>query len=296
MNTQYGALEQNFPLRELNSWRIGGLAEYLFKPKDLISLANYIKQHVYEPITFLGLGSNVLISDAGVQGHVILTHQALSNIQTVAINEKQITIRVDAGVTCAKVAKFLLKAGYVGGEFLAGIPGTIGGSAAMNAGAWGSEIWQFITGVSMVAKDGSIANYTENSLIQFKVGYRQVVPPLAGWFLSIDLTFNQGDTLLAAQKIKQLLRTRALTQPIGEFSCGSVFVNPTNDHAARLIEAVGLKGFAIGDAQISTKHANFIINNGHASASNVMELIQHIKNKVNDEFEILLKTEVRFLE
>jgi UDP-N-acetylmuramate dehydrogenase len=199
-------------------------------------------------------------------------------------------IRAEAGVACAKVARFAARRGLVGAEFLAGIPGTMGGALAMNAGAWGGETWAHVARVRTIDRFGEVR---ERLPQDFRVGYREVEGPDGEWFLEAELALAPGDTGAAAARIRELLERRAQTQPTSLPSCGSVFRNPPGDFAARLIEAAGLKGFAIGGAQVSEKHANFIINTGTASAADIARLIQHVRDRVEATSGIGLVTEVK---
>jgi UDP-N-acetylmuramate dehydrogenase len=199
-------------------------------------------------------------------------------------------IYTESGVSCAKVARFAARHDLVGGEFLAGIPGTMGGALAMNAGAWGGETWGQVVRVRTVDRTGQVR---ERLPADFVVGYREVIGPSGEWFLDAELALVPGDGKAGMARIRELLDRRAETQPIGLPSCGSVFRNPPGDHAARLIEAEGLKGHRIGGAQVSEKHANFIINTGHASAADIRELIDLVQRRVEQATGVRLVPEVK---
>ncbi len=296
MNDFKGLLRYKEPLAPYTTWRIGGPADVYYRPNNTHDLARFLASRPQdEPITFLGLGSNVLISDAGLRGTVIHLLGSGSP-QWISMDHAAGTkaLRVDAGVPCAKVAKFCAQQGLIDAEFFAGIPGTVGGALAMNAGAWGRETWQRVMAVEVMNRHGEI--YTR-SVQDYTIGYRRViVPKLEEWFVAGHFCFDQGgDPKLISQKIKALLKTSSESQPIGVRSCGSVFKNPPHDHAARLIEASHLKGARRGDAVISTKHANFIINEGKACASDVCALITHIQEVVLRDHQVALETEVRFV-
>lgn len=284
-----GKLLYNEPLAPYTSWHIGGPAERYFRPTNSQELAEFLATlPKEEPLTWLGLGSNVLIHDNGIPGTVIHM-QGMGQVQLIA---PQI-VRADAGIACAKLAKYCAKEGYSGGEFFAGIPGTVGGALAMNAGAFGGETWPCVVAVEVINRQGEQKTRTPK---EYQIAYRSVkAPEKDEWFLAGHFQFAPGSGEISGQQIKQLLRKRNNTQPIGVFSCGSVFKNPPFDHAARLIEACQLKGFTIGDAQVSPKHANFIINLRQARATDVLKLIEHIKATVFKEHQILLETEVRLL-
>jgi len=286
-----GTLLLNEPLGRYTSWRVGGPAARLYRPADQQDLAQFLADlDADEPLFWLGLGSNLLISDAGFPGTVIHTQGCLGAIARLPGAAADNQIGVEAGASCAKVARFASRLGLVGAEFLAGIPGTMGGALAMNAGAWGGETWPLVQRVRTISRHGEIR---ERDPSEFKVGYRQVSGPEGEWFLGADLALEQGDTEAAQARIRELLARRAATQPTGLPSCGSVFRNPPGDHAARLIEAVGLKGHRLGGAEVSVKHANFIINLGDATANEIACLIDLVQDQVERHSGIRLQPEVR---
>jgi UDP-N-acetylmuramate dehydrogenase len=176
-------------------------------------------------------------------------------------------------------------------EFFAGIPGTLGGALAMNAGAWGGETWRHVVEVEVLDRRG--VRHTRTPA-DYSIGYRRVEGPANEWFIGARLEFERKPGI-NSDAIRALLDKRRETQPIGEWSCGSVFTNPPNDHAARLIESAGLKGFRIGDASVSEKHANFIINHGKARAADIEALIAHVQKTVASSSGIQLATEVRIV-
>ncbi len=284
-----GELRLNEPLARYTSWRVGGPAQRLYRPADAQDLALLLSGlDSDEPLFWLGLGSNLLISDAGLPGTVIHTQGCLGGISQLPDNG----IRTEAGASCAKVARFASRQGLVGAEFLAGIPGTLGGALAMNAGAWGGETWPLVRRVRTIDRQGQIR---ERDQAEFSYGYRCVSGPPGEWFLGADLLLEPGDTQAAQARIRELLDRRAATQPTGVPSCGSVFRNPAGDHAARLIEAAGLKGRRLGGAEVSPKHANFIINLGDATAADIAALIDLIQVEVEHRHGIRLQPEVRRL-
>lgn len=286
-----GTLLLNEPLGRYTSWRVGGPAARLYRPADQQDLAQFLAGlDADEPLFWLGLGSNLLISDASFPGTVIHTQGCLSAIAQLSGATADNRIGVEAGASCAKVARFASRLGLVGAEFLAGIPGTMGGALAMNAGAWGGETWPLVQRVRTISRHGEIR---ERDQSEFKVGYRQVSGLEGEWFLGADLTLEPGDTEAAQARIRELLARRAATQPTGLPSCGSVFRNPPGDHAARLIEAVGLKGHRLGGAEVSVKHANFIINLGDATANEIACLIDLVQDRVERHSGIRLQPEVR---
>lgn len=284
--------QRNVCLAPLTSWHIGGLAERYVVPSDLQALAGYLRQLPSDvSCTWLGLGSNVLIRDSGIKGAVISTRKLQALYQ-----EADGTVFAGAGVACAKLARFCVALGMPKAAFLAGIPGTVGGALSMNAGAFGGQTWEWVKRVQIIRRTGDM-DYREPS--DYTIGYRTVHG--RGFclsqeaFLGAYFTFPVTTDERGADKIRALLRQRAESQPIGTFNCGSVFRNPTGDYAARLIEACGLKGFTIGQAMVSPKHANFIINCGQARSTDVEQLIAVMASQVHDRFGISLETEVRIL-
>jgi UDP-N-acetylmuramate dehydrogenase len=287
--TYRGTLKRNELMARHTSWRVGGPAERYFEPADLDDLADFLAQlPESEPLTWVGLGSNLLVRDGGIPGTVIMTSGLLREIELL----DEGLVRVEAGVACAKVARFCARHHLTGMEFLAGIPGTMGGALAMNAGAFGGETWQHVAAVETMDSRG------QRHLRQpeeFEVGYRRVVGVSGEWFVAAQLRLHQGDTDSATARIKELLERRGATQPIGLPSCGSVFRNPQGDHAARLIEACGLKGYCIGGACVSEKHANFIINTGTATAADIEALISHVAAEVQRRHGVELVREVHII-
>jgi UDP-N-acetylmuramate dehydrogenase len=239
-------------------------------------------------VLWVGLGSNLLVRDGGVRGVVVATHAALQGLTRVGETQ----IRAEAGVHCARIAKQCVKWGLGPAEFFAGIPGTLGGALAMNAGAYGGETWNHVVEVEVMDARGARRTRT---CAEYTTGYRKARgPDQSECFVAARLQFEpRPDASL--DTIRDLLVKRRQTQPIGAWSCGSVFTNPANDHAARLIEAAGLKGFRIGDASVSLKHANFIINHGSARAADLEGLILHVQRVVLERFGITLKPEVRIV-
>jgi UDP-N-acetylmuramate dehydrogenase len=271
------------------SWHVGGPAEVFFNPRDRTDLAAFLRSlPAAVPIHWIGLGSNLLVRDGGLAGVVIATYGAFERLERVAPT----VVFAEAGVACARIAKQCIRWGLGPAEFLAGIPGTLGGALAMNAGAFGGETWRHVLEVQTIDRRGV---EHVRSAAEFKVSYRSVHLPVADeGFLAARLAFEQKPGANEAE-VRALLARRKATQPIGAWSCGSVFTNPPGDHAARLIEAAGLKGFRIGDAAVSVKHANFIVNYGAASAADVEHLIEHVRATVARIHGIDLHPEVRIL-
>lgn len=288
-NTLRGVIKYREPMARHTSWRTGGPADRYYEPADLADLCEFLQQTpVSEPVMFVGLGSNLLVRDGGIRGTVIMTSGLLNDI---TLLEPEL-VRVEAGVACAKVARFCARQGLVGVEFLAGIPGTMGGALAMNAGAFGGETWPHVVAVETIDRSG--ARY-QRTPAEYEISYRHVRGPAGEWFVAAHLRLQPGDTEASTAHIKSLLEKRSATQPIGLPSCGSVFRNPPGDHAARLIEVSGLKGTQIGGAIVSEKHANFIINTGTATAADIEVLIEKVAAEVEQRHGIRLVKEVHIV-
>lgn len=289
-----GILTTDAPLKKLNTWRVGGHAKQLYKPADIADLSQFLKSLSSDEFIFwLGLGSNLLVADQGIDGTVILTQGGIDTLQLLDDD----IMRLEAGVTCAKAAKFCVANNFLDGEFFAGIPGTIGGALAMNAGAFGGETWPHVVAVETINRQGTIKTRTAD---EYQIAYRSVQGPGINdaeqeWFVAGHFKLPKGDGVITKANIKALLKQRGETQPIGLPSCGSTFINPAHGHAGQLIEASGLKGFKIGGAEVSPKHANFIINTGTASAADIAALIKHVQATVAAEQQINLRTEVRYV-
>jgi UDP-N-acetylmuramate dehydrogenase len=275
------------PMSRHTSWHVGGAAEVFFNPRDRAELAAFLRTLADDvPIQWVGFGSNLLVRDGGLKGVVISTHGTLDRLDRLS----QTHVYGEAGVACARIARQCVKWGLGPAEFFAGIPGTLGGALAMNAGAFGGETWRHVVTVETIDRRGQ--EHTR-AASEFKVSYRQVAPPVAEeWFVAARLDFERNPGVNEAQ-LRELLERRKASQPIGEWSCGSVFTNPPGDHAARLIDTAGLKGFHIGGASVSQKHANFIINHGQATAADLERLIQHVQETVERVHGVRLHPEVR---
>ena len=284
-----GELSINEPMSRHTSWRAGGHARRFYKPADLDDLCDFLQQlDPREPLLWLGLGSNLLVRDGGFPGTVIFTLGALTELEWL----DEVTLRAGAGVTCARVARETAKQGLIGAGFLAGIPGTLGGALAMNAGAFGGETWNHVSAVETLDRTGRLHKRLPE---EFRVGYRTVEGIADEWFVAAQLSLQHGDADTAQSNIRELLARRGATQPTKQYSCGSVFRNPPGDHAARLIEAAGLKGRTLGGAQVSEKHANFIINTGGASAADIETLLNQVQGRVEQLYGVRLETEVRIV-
>ena len=276
------------PMAKHTSWHVGGPADLFFTPRDVMDLSSFVRQLRPEvPMLWIGLGSNLLVRDGGIRGAVVSTHGALGQLERLSATR----IQAEAGVPCARIARQCVNWGLGPAEFFAGIPGTLGGALAMNAGAWGGETWRHVIEVDVLDRHG---NRHTRTPADYEIGYRRVKGPENEWFIRARLEFERKAGA-KPEAIRELLDKRKETQPIGDWSCGSVFVNPPGDHAARLIESAGLKGFRIGDASVSEKHANFIINHGAARAAEVEALIVHVQQTVAKVHRVALHTEVRIV-
>lgn len=284
-----GRMLVNEPMAPHNSWRAGGSADRFYLPLDLDDLCRFLRQlSKEEPLLWLGLGSNLLVRDGGIRGSVLCTLNRLKGMELI----DHTILHVEAGVPCSHVAKYSAEKGLVGAEFLAGIPGTMGGALAMNAGAFGGETWPLVNRVVTVDRSGVMRERLPEN---YEIGYRSVSGPEGEWFLGADLVLSKGDVDAARTRIKGLLAQRTATQPTNLPSCGSVFRNPPGDYAARLIESTGLKGLRLGEAQVSEKHANFIVNLGGARAADIEALIMRVRDEVRLRHNVNLVPEVRIV-
>jgi UDP-N-acetylmuramate dehydrogenase len=276
------------PMSKHTSWHVGGPADLFVQPVDADDLAAFLRGLGPETkVMWIGLGSNLLVRDGGIRGAVIETHGIFDELERLGETE----VWCGSGVACAKLAKQCIKWGLGPAEFFAGIPGTLGGALAMNAGAFGGETWRHVLGVTTMDRAGV---RRERPASDYVASYRHVSGPADEWFLGARLTFELRPGV-STDDIRQLLARRKATQPIGEWSCGSVFTNPSGDHAARLIDTAGLKGHRIGGARVSEMHANFIVNDGTASAADIEQLIQHVMATVQRVHGVQLKPEVRIV-
>jgi UDP-N-acetylmuramate dehydrogenase len=285
-------VQRNEPMSRHTSWHVGGPADAWFTPRDVEDLSAVLRSLPAEvPVTWVGLGSNLLVRDGGVRGTVVLLHAALNELGFDGSR-----IRAEAGVASPKVSRFAAMHDRADAEFLSGIPGTIGGALAMNAGCYGGETWRDVVEVEVLTRQGAFERRPPEAYV---IGYRSVVGRrgaddiafTAAWF-----DFPPGNGAYARGRIKALLTQRIATQPLGLPNAGSVFRNPEGDHAARLIESCGLKGYAIGGARVSEKHANFIVNaEGVATAADVEALIGHVRAVVRRETGVDLEQEVRII-
>jgi UDP-N-acetylmuramate dehydrogenase len=283
-----GELRYNEPMSRHTSWRAGGPAEVFFMPASIDDLSAFLASLDRDtPLFWHGVGSNLLVRDGGFPGVVISATKILRHIERV----DEYAVRAGAGLPCTQLARQCIRWGLGPSEFFAGIPGTVGGALAMNAGAHGGETWECVASVRTIDRLGEIH---KRAPAEYTVGYRSVTGPADEWFLEGTFHFD-ADVVPSKEEMKKMLDRRKETQPLGLPSCGSVFRNPPGDYSARLIEAAGLKGYRIGGAEVSEKHANFIINRDDASATDIEELIEHVRQTVLEVHGIALIHEVRII-
>lgn len=281
-----GELLENEPMSRHTTWRVGGPARRYYRPLSIDDLAIFLQSlPEQEPIVWIGLGSNLLVRDGGIAATVIATSGALDCVRILSGQR----IYVESGSSCAKVARYAARHGLAGAEFLSGIPGTMGGALAMNAGCFGGETWQRVSRVQTLDRHG-VLRWREPS--DYEVAYRHVRGPKDEWFVAAELQLEQGDAQALQQANRALLDKRGAAQPTRWPSAGSVFRNPEGDYAARLIDSAGLKGLRLGGALVSEQHANFIVNAGEASAADIEALIHKVQDEVERVHGLRLQTEV----
>jgi UDP-N-acetylmuramate dehydrogenase len=291
-----GELRKREPMARHVSWRAGGVAQSAYFPADLQDLARFVRTlPAGEPVHMLGLGSNLLVRDGGLRGTAIFTHRALRALRHAGgVAGESGEVYAEAGVASPKVARFAALHDLAGAEFLAGIPGTVGGALAMNAGCYGGETWDVVSLVTTLDRGGGLH---ERPRDDYEIDYRHVQLKANGeeWFVAASFRLKRGARAESRRKITDLLKRRLATQPLAEPNAGSVFRNPKGDYAARMIEACGLKGHVIGGAAISDKHANFIVNRGGARAADIEALIELAERRVKEKFGVVLEREVRIV-
>lgn len=286
-----GTLRHDVDMSRYVSWRAGGHVRHMYQPDDLNDLALFLRiLPADEAVVAVGLGSNLLVRDCGLRGTVLLLHAALNELRV----ESDGTIYAQAGVAGAKLARFAALHDLRGAEFFAGIPGTVGGMLAMNAGCYGSETWERVVRVQVMDRSGVLH---ERTAADYEIGYRHVALHAGQqeWFVGAWFRFTAGDGEISRREIKALLSRRMESQPLNLPNAGSVFRNPPGDHAARLIETCGLKGRQVGGARVSERHANFIVNMGGATAADIENLINEVQATVETKTGIRLHPEVKIV-
>jgi UDP-N-acetylmuramate dehydrogenase len=277
------------------SIRIGGPADFFILPRDVQDLQTIFKQKKNMPVFALGEGTNLLVKDSGIRGVVICLKSSFRSIdppvfKQSADKKETAVIKVGAGVKLSYLAKYAARYSLTGIEHLVGIPGSLGGAVIMNAGAEGTEIGPFIRSVTRVTSEGEV-EVLKGEEITFS--YRKsVFPSEGGIVVEAEIELEKGDTKTIHKTMNSHLAKRSSKQPLTVPNSGSIFKNPPNDSAGRLIESTGLKGYSIGQARISLKHANFIVNKGNASARDVLDLIAHIQNVVEEKTGVKLEREI----
>jgi len=293
-----GELRADEPMSSHVSWRAGGRARSFYRPADVLDLCEFMRtRDASEPLLFVGLGSNLLVRDGGFAGTVVFTHHTMIGVEVeaeVGTPRGTLAFRAGCGVPAPHLARFVAKHGAMGAEWMAGVPGTMGGALAMNAGCYGGETWNHVLSVETIDRSGTLRH---RSAQDYEVGYRHVrlKAGVEEWFVSGVFGFQPGEEKAAMTHIKSLLQKRVASQPLNLPNAGSVFRNPDGDHAARLIESAGLKGFTIGGAQVSAKHANFIVNVGGASAADIESVVDHVHATVLAKTGVDLVREVRIV-
>ncbi len=290
-----GELRANEPMARHVSWRAGGAADRCYVPADLDDLAAFLQRLPRaEPLLFVGLGSNLLLRDGGWRGTAVLMHGAAKHPQVL-----EGRIYAEAGVASPKVARLAALRDLAGAEFLAGVPGTVGGALAMNAGCYGGETWRIVEQALTIDRSGTLRKRGPED---FEIDYRHCALRTGGrigvdeWFAAAWFKLPPGDGAVAREKIRILLARRIASQPLQLPNAGSVFRNPQGDHAARLIESCGLKGLESGGARVSEKHANFIVNpKGAARAADIEALIETVRSTVQAKTRVALVPEVRMV-
>ena len=279
---------RNEPLRKHTSWRVGGPADLFYTPTSIGDLKRILADlPPATPVHWLGLGSNLLVRDGGIRGAVIATGDLPRELER--LDEHR--VRASAGLACMLLAKRCVRWQLGPAAFFAGIPGTVGGALAMNAGAWGGETWTHVESVTTIDRSGEIR---ERARAEFEIGYRSVRGPAPEWFLAATFKLEH-DASSSMDAIKTLLARRNAAQPLGVPSCGSVFRNPPGDFAGRLIEQAGQKGRRLGGAMVSDKHANFILNVSDATAADIETLIDEVRAAVQRTSGVQLELEVRVI-
>jgi UDP-N-acetylmuramate dehydrogenase len=275
------------PMRQFTSIKVGGPADTLFFPKDADELRKLVRYAWRRSIPYfiLGKGTNLVIRDKGVRGWVISLSQGLKKIQ---MDGEE--IEAEAGLSLQRLVKFSIQKGVTGLEPFFGIPGTVGGGLAMNAGAWGVELKDVVKSASLMKEDGEVVEWPRRKL---RFSYRKLNIPASWVILKGRFQVNKGKKEEIFEKVKSYSEMRKRTQPLGYPSAGSIFKNPKEGPAGKWIEEVGLKGFRMGQAMVSDRHANFIINLGKATAEEVINLMDLVERKTYEEKGIFLEREVR---
>lgn len=277
------------PMSKHITFRVGGNAMYMVEPDSIASLCellDFLKFDSPYPYFVMGNGSNLLVTDNGYNGVVVKIGKKLSKVTM-----EDDTLKAEAGAMLSKVAKLACDNGYTGMEGLTGIPGTVGGGVAMNAGAYGDEIKDTL--VSVTVYDPGTGSILELSNEELDLSYRHSVFSVREYVL-LDATFKcqQGNLEEIQSKVSEYTTSRKTKQPLEYASAGSTFKRPEGYFAGKLIEDAGLKGYTVGGACVSTKHCGFVINTGDGTAADVLQVIRHVQREVKEQFGVALETEV----
>ncbi|HEX9877504.1 MAG TPA: UDP-N-acetylmuramate dehydrogenase [Gammaproteobacteria bacterium] len=281
-------LKHDEPMSLHTSWRVGGPADTFFEPASVEELQRFLAEQAGDlPLFWVGLGSNLLVRDGGIRGAVVCTLDLKQSLER--LDDER--VRAAAGVPCTALARYCVRAKLGPAAFFAGIPGTVGGALAMNAGAFGGETWNDVETLETIDRRG---RRRQRPRADYSIGYRKLEGPAGEWFLAATFRFAP-DAAADMQRLSLLVKERSDRQPIGRASCGSVFKNPPGGFAGRLIEEAGLKGASVGGASVSDKHANFIINDGTASAADIETLIAQVREEVRVRSGTELELEVKIV-
>jgi UDP-N-acetylmuramate dehydrogenase len=289
------------PMAHYTSLQVGGPADLLLVPADVDEVRAIVACALAQglPMTWLGNGSNLIVRSRGIRGLVVSLHKALKDVSVLAPDPElamhpgdAVRVRVGAGVPLIRVLHLAISEGLQGLSFAVGIPGTLGGAVVMNAGTEVGAIWDIVERVKLLLPHGEMVDVGPQEVT---VGYRCAALPEHSVVLEATLRAQRGSPLEVRQEVRQLYRCRRARQPLSHPNAGSIFKNPPGQRAGRLIDQLGLKGYRIGDAQVSRKHANFIVNRGQASVGDVLALIDYVKHHVYARTGILLEEEVRIV-
>lgn len=288
-----GEIKFNEPMSAHTSLRIGGAAQVLAFPEDVVSLRNLLIMAKEKGIGvfILGAGTNLLVRDSGIRG-IVISLKALRRIELIKDTRFGVTLFVEAGVPLSGFINFAKENGYSGIEALAGIPGTLGGAIYMNAGSFGMELKDVLAGIAVMDMNGRIAILEKDKL---KFSYRGSDIPQDSVILSANIVLKKDSPRDVEKRIKGFLKKRMDTQPLGEPSAGCVFKNPQGDSAGRLIDMAGCKGMRIGDVEVSRLHGNFFINRGMATSEEFIKLMEVVKAKVKGHSGITLEPEIKII-
>jgi len=290
-----GKVLQDEILAGHTSIKIGGPADVLIFPKDIRDIQTVLKNKGKTPVYILGEGTNLLVKDRGIRGIIISLKDCFKEIKRPLFFNKvegarSAVIKAGAGTKLSYLAKHAARYSLTGIEHLVGIPGSLGGAIIMNAGAEGTEIGSVVRNITLINWDGKIEVLKRENL---SFEYRKTVfPNKSGIIIEAEIELEKGERLTISGAMDRHLSRRSQTQPLTIPNSGSIFKNPKGDAAGRIIESIGLKGFSIGNAGISIKHANFIVNKGGATAKDVDKLIKHIQKEVKEKTGVDLQTEI----